>query len=71
MTDAGRLPGALTVLAFGQLFTQLIAATHPVQMMNVPGAYFVTKLALGLQWSGITHFAWMIAAIGRKVFGLS
>jgi len=64
------LPGALTVLAFGQLFTQLIAATHPVQMMNVIGAYQVTQLALGLQYIGITHFSWMITAIGRQCFGL-
>jgi len=64
------LPGALTVLAFGQLFTQLIAATHPVQMMNMIGAYQVTQLCLGLQWFGITHFSWMIAAIGRQCFGL-
>lgn len=32
--DTG-LPGALTVLAFGQLLPQLVAATHPASFMNV------------------------------------
>jgi hypothetical protein len=31
------LPGALVVLAFGQLMPQLIAATHPITFMNMPG----------------------------------
>ena len=43
--DTG-LPGALTVLAFGQLLPQLVAATHPATFMNLPAASLVVNIAL-------------------------
>jgi hypothetical protein len=56
------LPGALVVLAFGQLMPQLIAATHPVAFMNLPGSLFVIRLALVFAALGITHFSWVLSA---------
>ena len=49
--DTG-LVGALVVLAFGQLMPQLVAATHPVALMNLPGAWSVVQLALGFESLG-------------------
>ena len=65
------LPGALVVLAFGQLMPQLIAATHPVTMMNCIGSYQVISLALGFEFIGITHFSWALAEMVKKLCGLN
>jgi len=64
------LPGALIVLAFGQLLAQLIAATHPVHILNLPGAMWVLYLTLGLEYSGVTHFSWLITTTAKRIFGL-
>ena len=40
---ARSLPGALVVLAFGQLIPQLVAATHPVALMNLRGTWSVSS----------------------------
>ena len=65
------LPGALVVLAFGQLMPQLIAATHPVTVMNLVGSYQVIQLALGFEFIGITHFSWLLARQVKRCFGLN
>jgi len=54
--DTG-LPGALIVLAFGQLMPQLIAATHPRSFLNLFGTRQVVLLALWVESLGITHFS--------------
>lgn len=64
------LPGALVVLAFGQLMPQLIAATHPITMMNLVGSYQVIQLALGFEFIGITHFSWLLASVVKRCSGL-
>ena len=60
--DTG-LPGALVVLSFGQLMPQLVAATHPMGFMNLPGAWNVVKLALILESLGIAHFSWVLSSL--------
>ena len=65
------LPGALVVLAFGQLMPQLIAATHPVTVMNLVGSYQVIQLALGFEFIGITHFSWLLAEMVKRCSGLN
>jgi hypothetical protein len=67
--DTG-LPGALTVLAFGQLMPQLIASSHPITFMNLRGAWFVLQLCLGFESLGVTHFSWVLTYFVRFVFGL-
>ena len=62
--------GALTVLAFGQLLPQLVAATHPATFMNLPAASLVVNIALGLEWVGITHFSWLISSVAKRCSGL-
>ena len=68
--DTG-LVGALVVLAFGQLMPQLVAATHPVALMNLPGAWSVVQLALCFESLGVTHFSWLLAAATKRVCRLS
>ena len=65
------LPGALVVLAFGQLMPQLIAATHPVTVMNLIGSYQVIQLALGFEFIGVTHFSWLLAEMVKRCSGLN
>lgn len=63
-------PGVLVVLAFGQLMPQLIASTHPITFMNLPGANFVIQLALCFEAIGVTHFSWVLTFITKWIFGL-
>lgn len=64
------LPGALVVLAFGQLMPQLIAATHPIAFMNLPGSYAVVWIALTLERVGITHFSWLLMHVVKRCTGM-
>lgn len=64
------LPGALVVLAFGQLMPQLVAATHPMTVMNLVGAKQVIMLALGFEFVGVTHFSWLLTMIVKTCCGL-
>lgn len=61
------LPGALVVLAFGQLIPQLVAATHPVTFMNLPGTWSVIQLCLVFETCGVTHFSWLTVALVKKL----
>jgi hypothetical protein len=54
------LPGALIVVAIGQLVPQLIATTHPLFVMRAPGTQAVVYIAMLLQRLGVTHFAWAV-----------
>jgi len=62
------LPGALIVLAFGQLMPQLIATTNPITFMNLPGTWSVLQLCLCFETVGVTHFSWVLSATVRFVF---
>jgi len=64
-------PGALIVLAFGQLIPQHIAATHPITFMGLPGAWCVIQLCLVFESFGVTLFSSMLTATTRLVFGMS
>jgi len=64
------LPGALVVLAFGQLMPQLVASSHPITFMNLRGSWFVIQLCLCFEVIGITHFSWVLTKFVRFVFGL-
>ncbi len=66
--DTG-LPGALVVLAFGQLMPQLIAATHPLRFMNLVFSWSVVKLALILESIGIAHCSWVLASAVKWSLG--
>merc|ERR550519_851184 len=38
--------------------------------MNLPGANFVIRLALGFEAIGVTHFSWVLTFITKYIFGL-
>ena len=44
------LPGALIVVAIGQLVPQLYGVEHPVELMSLPGAEIVVRLSMWLEW---------------------
>jgi len=64
------LPGALIVLAFGQLCPQLIATTNPITFMNLPGTWSVIQLCLYFESTGVTHFSWVLAMTTRYLFSM-
>jgi len=65
------LPGVLFVLSFGQLMPQLIASTHPITFLNLPGTWYVIKLTLGFEAVGVTHFSWVLTLIAKFCFKLN
>jgi len=65
------MPGVLFVLSFGQLMPQLIASTHPVTFMNLPGSWAVIHMALGFEAAGVTHFSWVLSIITKWIFKLN
>merc|ERR1711937_397526 len=68
--DTG-FPGVMVVLSFGQLMPQLVAATHPITFMNIPGAWIVIKIALGFEAIGITHFSWVLTFFTKFIFRMN
>jgi len=64
------MPGVLFVLSFGQLMPQLIASTHPVTFMNLPGSWAVIHMALGFEAAGVTHFSWVLSIMTKWIFKL-
>jgi hypothetical protein len=64
------LPGALIVLAFGQLMPQLICATHPITFMNLPGTWSVIQLCLCFETVGVTHFSWVLSYTVKFIFSM-
>jgi len=64
------LPGALIVLAFGQLMPQLIATTNPITFMNLPGTWTVLQLCLCFESVGVTHFSWVLSGTVRFLFSM-
>lgn len=64
------LPGALIVLAFGQLMPQLIASTHPILFMNMPFTWSVIQLCLVFESIGVTHFSWVLTFVTKFIFRL-
>jgi len=68
--DTG-FPGVMVVLSFGQLMPQLVAATHPITFMNIPGAWGVIQIALGFEAIGITHFSWVLTFFTKFIFRMS
>lgn len=64
------LPGALIVLAFGQLMPQLIASRHPVLFCNLRGAMLVLHMTLCLEALGLTHFSWLLTGIVSRLTGI-
>jgi hypothetical protein len=64
------LPGALIVLAFGQLMPQLVAATHPITFMNMPGTWSVIQLCLLFETTGVTHFSWVLSFTMKFIFSM-
>jgi len=65
------LPGVLWVLSFGQLMPQLIASTHPVVMLDLPGSWSVIQMALMFESMGVTHFSWVLTLACKHVFNLN
>lgn len=65
------MPGVLFVLSFGQLMPQLIASTHPVTFMDLPGSWWVIKMALMFETMGVTHFSWVLTIICKFIFKLN
>jgi len=65
------LPGALIVVACGQLIPQLLGEEYPITLMRLPLAPQVTKGALILHSMGLTHFALLVTLCVKRLFGLT
>eukprot|EP00930_Biecheleria_cincta_P027971 TRINITY_DN19537_c0_g1_i1.p1 TRINITY_DN19537_c0_g1~~TRINITY_DN19537_c0_g1_i1.p1 ORF type:complete len:457 (+),score=81.07 TRINITY_DN19537_c0_g1_i1:49-1371(+) len=65
------LPGAITVLAFGQLMPQLMASSWPVSFCNLPGSWTVLQMTLLLEATGVPQFSWVLTDAVSCVTGMN
>jgi len=49
---------------------QLVAATHPITFMNLPGTWSVIQLCLCFEAVGVTHFSWVLSFTVKKLFNM-
>jgi len=63
------LLGAVMLTILGSISWQLVASAFPLAFMKNPITYFLLRLCLGLEATGICQAAWVIAAIHKKIAG--
>jgi len=63
------LLGAVMLTILGSISWQLVASAFPLAFMKNPITYFLLRLCLGLESTGICQAAWVIAAIHKKIAG--
>merc|ERR1712113_384429 len=63
------LLGALMLTILGSISWQLVAAAFPIAFLNFPLTYFLLRLCLLLEATGLCNAAWVIAAIHKKIAG--
>jgi hypothetical protein len=54
------LVGVLTVLSFGQLLPELLAAQYPLRFLDMYGCYSIVYISLFFDWIGVGHCAWFV-----------
>ena len=63
------LLGALMLTILGSISWQLVASAFPLAFMRNPVTYFLLRICLGLECTGICQAAWVIAAVHKKICG--
>eukprot|EP00559_Dactyliosolen_fragilissimus_P008879 CAMPEP_0184859018 /NCGR_PEP_ID=MMETSP0580-20130426/4032_1 /TAXON_ID=1118495 /ORGANISM="Dactyliosolen fragilissimus" /LENGTH=513 /DNA_ID=CAMNT_0027355429 /DNA_START=64 /DNA_END=1605 /DNA_ORIENTATION=- len=63
------LLGAVMLTILGSISWQLVAAAFPIAFLNFPLTYFLLRLCLLLESTGLCNAAWVIAAIHKKIAG--
>jgi len=65
------LPAAVVVTTIGSLQPQLLAAKDPWLFMDLYGSYSVLMLCYGLEFTGITHFAYLLTNLIKSTIFIS
>jgi len=63
------LLGATIVTIVGSITWQLLASAFPIAFLSNPITYFLLRLCLLLEATGICQGAWVLAAIHKKIAG--
>jgi len=63
------LLGALMLTILGSISWQLVASAFPLAFMKNPITYFLLRVCLGLECTGICQGAWVLAALHKKISG--
>jgi hypothetical protein len=66
--DTGFL-GAVIVAIVGSISWRLIASAFPIPFLSNPLTYILLRFCLFLEWTGILHGAYVLAAIHKKIAG--
>ena len=59
--------GALITTILGSIAWQLVAGAFPVAFLSNPVTYYLLRLCLGLEATGLCNGAWVLAAIHKRV----
>jgi hypothetical protein len=62
--------GALITTILGSISWQLVAGAFPIAFLSNPVTYYLLRLCLLLEATGVCNGAWVLAAIHRRISGL-
>lgn len=68
IVDTGLL-GALCVAIIGSMMWRLLAASFPIFFLSFPVTYILLRWCMILEYTGIMHGAWVLAALHKKIAG--
>ena len=60
--------GVIFALNTVQLPAQILAKQYPLLFLNLPGAYYVLRLTLCIEQSGLLHFGWVLFHCSKGLF---
>jgi hypothetical protein len=66
--DTGFL-GAVIVAIVGSISWRLIASAFPIPFLSNPLTYILLRFCLFLEWTGVLHGAYVLAAIHKRIAG--
>lgn len=61
------LLGALCTAIVGSMMWRLLSSAFPIAFLSTPFTYILLRLCLLLEWTGLLHGAWVLAAIHKKI----
>jgi silicon transporter len=61
------LLGALSTTIVASIAWQLVASAFPMAFLSTPITYYLLRLCLLLEWTGLCNGAWMLAGVHKRI----
>merc|ERR1712061_857204 len=63
------LMGALITTIIASIAWQLVASAFPLAFLSTPITYFLLRICLALEYTGVCNGAWVLASIHKTIAG--